>query len=132
MDLLLRELEDESSDLWFSKGFLTGKHSLKRRLRIWTLQCGVAQNMNELYDSVDPEVVLSLLVHKVILASLEQGVREGGLLLHDWLVILTVQYNEAHKLVHYKNGSSVTVQIDVAFSQCPELQPLPRLVFALL
>ncbi|XP_024199429.1 uncharacterized protein LOC112202661 isoform X2 [Rosa chinensis] len=109
-----------------------GKHSLKRRLRIWTLQCGVAQNMNELYDSVDPEVVLSLLVHKVILASLEQGVREGGLLLHDWLVILTVQYNEAHKLVHYKNGSSVTVQIDVAFSQCPELQPLPRLVFALL
>ncbi|PRQ31945.1 putative sec23/Sec24, helical domain-containing protein [Rosa chinensis] len=110
---------------------LAGKHSLKRRLRIWTLQCGVAQNMNELYDSVDPEVVLSLLVHKVILASLEQGVREGRLLLHDWLVILTVQYNEAHKLVHYKNRSSLTAQIDVAFSQCPELQPLPRLVFAL-
>ncbi|KAM5585192.1 protein transport protein SEC23 D [Rosa sericea] len=109
-----------------------GKHSLKRRLRIRTLQCGVAQNMNELYDSVDPEVVLSLLVHKVILASLEQGVREGRLLLHDWLVILTAQYNEAYKLVHYKNGSSVTAQIDVAFSQCPELQPLPRLVFALL
>ncbi|XP_062016744.1 protein transport protein SEC23 D [Rosa rugosa] len=109
-----------------------GKHSLKRRLRIRTLQCGVAQNMNELYDSVDPEVVLSLLVHKVILASLEQGVREGRLLLHDWLVILTAQYNEAYKIVHYKNGSSVTAQIDVAFSQCPELQPLPRLVFALL
>ncbi|CAN6557234.1 unnamed protein product [Malus baccata var. baccata] len=38
-----------------------GKYSLKRRLRIRTLQCGVAQNMNELYDSVDPEVILSLL-----------------------------------------------------------------------
>ncbi|KAB1223128.1 Protein transport protein SEC24-1 [Morella rubra] len=108
------------------------KHSLKRRLRIRTLQYGTAQNINEIYDTVDPEVVLSLLVHKVILASLEQGVREGRLLLHDWLVILTAQYNEAYKLVQYKNGSSVTAQIDVAFSQCPQLQPLPRLVFGLL
>lgn len=109
-----------------------GKYSLKRRLRIRTLQCGVAQNMNELYDSVDPEVILSLLVHKVILASLEQGVREGRILLHDWLVILTAQYNEAYKLIQYKNGSAGTAQIDVAFTQCPELQSLPRLVFALL
>ncbi|KAF3439416.1 hypothetical protein FNV43_RR17694 [Rhamnella rubrinervis] len=108
------------------------KHSLKRRLRIRTLQFGTAQNVNELYDSVDPEVVLSLLVHKVILASLEQGVREGRMLLHDWLVILTAQYNDAYKLVQYKNGSQVTSQIDVAFSQCPQLQHLPRLVFALL
>ncbi|KAK9279753.1 hypothetical protein L1049_013435 [Liquidambar formosana] len=108
------------------------KHSLKRRLRIRTLQYGTAQNINELYDSVDPEVILSLLVHKVISASLEQGVREGRMLLHDWLVILTAQYNDAFKLVQYKNGSSITAQIDVAFSQCPQLQPLPRLVFALL
>ncbi|GMY15801.1 protein transport protein Sec24-like At3g07100 [Fagus crenata] len=108
------------------------KHSLKRRLRIRTLQYGAAQNINELYDSVDHEVVLSLLVHKVILASLEQGVRDGRILLHDWLVILTAQYNDAYKLVQYKNGSSVTAQVDVSFSQCPQLQPLPRLVFALL
>ena len=54
------------------------------------------------------------------------------MLLHDWLVILTAQYNEAFKLL-YKNGSSsITAQMDVAFSQCPQLQPLPRLVFALL
>ncbi|KAL5583227.1 hypothetical protein UlMin_015669 [Ulmus minor] len=109
-----------------------GKYSLKRRLRIRTLQYGTAQNVNELYDSVDPEVVLSLLVHKVILASLEQGVREGRLLLHDWLVILTAQYNDAYKLVQYNNKSSITSQIDVAFSQCPQLQHLPRVVFALL
>ncbi|KAA8549876.1 hypothetical protein F0562_001560 [Nyssa sinensis] len=108
------------------------KHSLKRRLRIRTLQCGAAQNINELYDSVDPEVVLSILVHKVILASLEQGVREGRMLLHDWLVILTAQYNEACKVVQYAHGSSTTAHIDVAFSQCPQLQLLPRLVFALL
>lgn len=108
------------------------KNSLKRRLRIRTLQFGTSQNINELYDSVDPEVVLSLLVHKVILASLGQGVREGRILLHDWLVILTAQYNDAFKLAQCKNGSSGTSHIDVSFSQCPQLQPLPRLVFALL
>jgi len=54
------------------------------------------------------------------------------MLLNDWLVILTAQYNDAYKLVEYKNGSSVIGQVDVAFSQCPQLQPLPRLVFALL
>ncbi|KAL5832576.1 hypothetical protein ACOSQ3_016250 [Xanthoceras sorbifolium] len=109
-----------------------GKYSLKRRLRIRTLQFVTAQNINELYDNVDPETVLSVLVHKVILASLEQGVREGRMLLHDWLVILTAQYNEAFKLVQYKNGNSVMSQIDVEFLQCPQLQRLPRLVFALL
>ncbi|KAJ6897371.1 protein transport protein SEC24-like [Populus alba x Populus x berolinensis] len=154
-----------------------GKHLLQRRLRIRTLQFGTARNMNELYDSVDPEAVLSILVHKVppqscysnnlfkekktivfnsvgetwgsvqeinanylpdspypevILASLEQGVREGRMLLHDWLVILTAQYNDASKIVQFKNGGLIASQIDVAFSQCPQLQPLPRLVFALL
>lgn len=68
---------------------------------------------------------------QVILASLEQGVREGRMLLHDWLVILTAQYNDAYKLVEYNNGNSI-LRADVAFSQCPQLQPLPRLVFALL
>ncbi|KAL3752313.1 hypothetical protein ACJRO7_013033 [Eucalyptus globulus] len=107
-------------------------YSLKRRLRIRTLQYTAAHNMNEVYDSVDPEVVLSLLVHKVISASLEQGVREGRMLLHDWLVILTAQYNDAYKLIQPKNGSPVNTQVDVAFLQCPQLQTLPHLIFALL
>jgi len=110
-----------------------GKHTLQRRLRIRTMQFGTAHNINEIYDSVDHEVVLSLLVHKVILASLEDGVREGRALLHDWLVILTAQYNDAFNLVQYKNGNkSMSSQIDITFSQCPQLEPLPRLVFALL
>lgn len=108
------------------------KYSLKRRLRIRTLRFGTARNINELYDSVDHEAVLSILVHKVISASLEQGVREGRMLLHDWLVILTAQYNDACKLVQYDQGSSTAARIDIALSQCPQLQPLPRLVFALL
>ncbi|XP_068656733.1 protein transport protein SEC23 D-like isoform X4 [Aristolochia californica] len=106
-------------------------YSLKRHLRIRTFQYATAANMNELYDSVDPEVVLSILVHKVISASLEQGIREGRILLQDWLVILTAQYNEAYKLVQHGNESLLS-RVDVAFSQCPQLQPLSRLVFALL
>lgn len=54
------------------------------------------------------------------------------MLLHDWLVILTAQYNDACKLIQSGHGGSSGVHIDVAFSQCPQLQPLPRLVFALL
>ncbi|CAH1452419.1 unnamed protein product [Lactuca virosa] len=108
------------------------KYTLKRRLRIRTMQFGVAHNFNELYDSVDPEVVLSILVHKVILASSSEGVREGRMLLHDWLVILTAQYNEVIKTGVTEYGSSSGSLIDVTFSQCPQLQALPRLVFALL
>ncbi|XP_027105957.2 protein transport protein SEC23 D-like [Coffea arabica] len=108
------------------------KHSLQRRLRIHTLQFTTAHNINEVYDSVDPEVVLSILVHKVILISLEQGVREGRVLLNDWLVLLTARYNDACKLLQFERGNSATAHVDVAFSQCPQLQPLPRLVFALL
>ncbi|KAG6496507.1 hypothetical protein ZIOFF_044374 [Zingiber officinale] len=109
----------------------SSKFCVKRRLRIRTLQYSFASNINELYDSVDPEATLSILVHKVILASLKEGVREGRLLLHDWLVILTAQYNDAHGLV--QSGTvNATSRVDVAFSQCPQLQSMPRLIFALL
>ncbi|OAY63956.1 Protein transport protein SEC24 [Ananas comosus] len=109
------------------------RYSLQRRLRIRTLQYSVASSVVDLYNSVDPEVVSSFLVHKVISASLVQGVREGRLLLHDWLVILTAQYNDACKIVQFDGGNTTTVsRVDVAFSQCPQLQPIPWLVFALL
>lgn len=69
---------------------------------------------------------------QVILSSLEHGVREGRILLHEWLVNLVAQYNDAFKIAEYTRGSLTTPHIDVAFTQCPQLQPLPRLVFALL
>ncbi|XP_071697944.1 protein transport protein SEC23 D-like isoform X2 [Rutidosis leptorrhynchoides] len=108
------------------------KYTLKRRLRIRTMQFGVAHTFNELYDSVDPEVVLSILVHKVILSSLSEGVGEGRMLLHDWLVILTAQYNDSCKNDSNEFGSSTGSLIDVTFAQCPQLQLLPHLIFALL
>lgn len=76
--------------------------------------------------------MLHVLLSQVILASLEHGVREGRILLHDWLVILIAQYNDVYKLVQFDHRNSTTVNIDVSFSQCPQLQPLVRLVFALL
>ncbi|XP_074589227.1 protein transport protein SEC23 D-like [Curcuma longa] len=121
----------EDTDTTESNSARSSKFCVKRRLRIRTLQYSSASNMNELYDSVDPEATLSILVHKVILASLKEGVREGRLLLHDWLIILTAQYNDAHGLVQ-SGAVNETSRVDVAFSQCPQLQSMPRLIFALL
>ncbi|KAJ7538391.1 hypothetical protein O6H91_11G046100 [Diphasiastrum complanatum] len=107
------------------------KFSIKRRLRIRTMSMGVAKSFKDIYESTDSEVVLSILTHKIIEASLEEGVREGRLLLHDWLVILTAQYNEFYKLAQFGQPSTFS-RLDAAFSKCPRLQPLPRLAFALL
>jgi hypothetical protein len=41
-------------------------YTLKRQLRIWTLQIGVAANYAELYESAQPEVILTVLTHKVM------------------------------------------------------------------
>ncbi|KAK4440604.1 putative protein, mitochondrial [Sesamum alatum] len=108
------------------------KFSLKRRLRIRTLQFATAANINEIYDSVDHEVVLSILVHELILTSLEQGVGKSRTSLHEWLVNLTARCNEAFRIDEYKRGGLATAGADVAFHQCPQLQVLSRLVFALL
>lgn len=42
------------------------KFSLQRRLRIRTIQYTTAGGINDLYDNVDPETVLCILVHKVL------------------------------------------------------------------
>lgn len=41
-------------------------YTLKRQLRTWTLQIGVAVNYAELYESAQPEVILTVLTHKVM------------------------------------------------------------------
>ena len=47
--------------------------------------------------------------------------KEGRLLLHDWLVIFTAQYNDAYKIVEFGKPGT-TSSLDVAFSHCPQLQ----------
>ncbi|CAI7844557.1 unnamed protein product [Closterium sp. NIES-54] len=104
---------------------------LRRRLRVKTICVDVAKGAREIYESADNESILTVLTHKVIRASLEEGVREGRLLLQDWLIILTAHYNHAFGLAQFNQPHSVT-RLDVSFSACPQLQPLPRLAFALL
>ncbi|EMS61482.1 Protein transport protein Sec24C [Triticum urartu] len=101
---------------------------LKRRLRIRTLQYRPANNINEIYDSVDQEAVLHILVHKVILVSLENGVREGRNSVHDWLAILITRYNDALR----SDPRTPESHIDIDFSQCPHLQMIPQFVFGML
>lgn len=72
-----------------------------------------------------------ILMWQIIRASLDDGVKEARALLHDWLVILTAQYNDYYKLAQFEQ-TSTSNRLDVAFSKCPQLQALPRHVFALL
>jgi hypothetical protein len=53
------------------------------------------------------------------------------IVLQDWLVILTAHYNEHYGIAEFGERAA-SAQMDVSFSQCEALQPLARLVFALL
>lgn len=105
------------------------KFSLQRRLRVRTIQYNTTANIWDLYDFADPDVVLTILVHQVIVASLSDVV-EARLWLHDWLAFFIAQYNKAYKIV--RSANTGVSDIDVDFSNCSQLQPLARLVFAFL
>jgi hypothetical protein len=46
------------------------KYLLERRLRVRTIQYNTTANIWDLYDFVDPDVVLTILVHQVELLSI--------------------------------------------------------------
>uniref|UniRef100_A0A0E0DDW3 Sec23/Sec24 trunk domain-containing protein n=1 Tax=Oryza meridionalis TaxID=40149 RepID=A0A0E0DDW3_9ORYZ len=118
---------DTSSDV--SNSVSRSKFTLQRRLRVRTIQYNITANIWDLYDFVDPDVVLTILVHQVILASLSD-VLEARIWLRDWLVNFIAQYNKAYKVV--RSGGTGMSDIDVDFIHCSQLQPLSRLVFAFL
>jgi len=107
------------------------KYILSRRLRVNTVALKLGATPKEVYASADAEAILALLQHKIVRASLEEGIAEGQLLLQDWLVILTAHYNEHFGLAEFGERAA-SAQLDVAFAHCEALQSLPRLVFALL
>ncbi|RLM66017.1 protein transport protein Sec24C-like [Panicum miliaceum] len=82
------------------------KYSLERRLRVRTIQYNTTANIWDLYDFVDPDVVLTILVHQVILSSLSD-VPETRLWLEDWLVAVIAQYNKAYKNVTSGGGTGI-------------------------
>ncbi|KAK3267501.1 hypothetical protein CYMTET_23947, partial [Cymbomonas tetramitiformis] len=108
-----------------------GKQFLCRRLRLFTTSVKCTAKAQEVYQHANAETILSLLQHKIVRASLEEGIPEGRLLLQDWLVILTAQYN-SHCGIATFGESAATAPLDVTFSKCEALQSLPRFVYALL
>lgn len=48
------------------------RYVLKRRLRVRTVELGLSRNIYELYESADPEVILTILTHKVLSHTVSQ------------------------------------------------------------
>eukprot|EP01118_Nematostelium_gracile_P016159 TRINITY_DN6631_c0_g1_i1.p1 TRINITY_DN6631_c0_g1~~TRINITY_DN6631_c0_g1_i1.p1 ORF type:complete len:315 (+),score=45.79 TRINITY_DN6631_c0_g1_i1:319-1263(+) len=104
---------------------LLAEDKMIRVLRLYTQQLLVTENADNIYEHANINCVLSLLVHKVIRACLDEGINEGRLLLQDWLIIFIIQYNEQLRSRTKKN-------LDTSFSKFNNLKNLSRLVFALL
>jgi len=94
-----------------------------RRLRVYTIQCPIAVSPTQLYESADEKAILVLLSHKIMQASLEDGLKEGRFLLQDWLTVLLHQFNKNI----YTKGSP----LDLTFTKFTNLHNLTRFVFAL-
>lgn len=75
-----------------------------------------------------PLILFSYTCPQVILESLDKGVREARQQVHAWLALLAARYNQALS----SDARTPLSSIDVDFSQCPKLQMVPQLVFALL
>uniref|UniRef100_A0A7S0WBM9 Protein transport protein SEC23 n=1 Tax=Hemiselmis tepida TaxID=464990 RepID=A0A7S0WBM9_9CRYP len=102
-----------------------GSYQVQRRLRIETVRTDIGRQALELYSSVDAEVVMSLLCHKIGEAIRKEGMAEARMLLQDWLVILTARYNQH---VMRRTGAGM----DTSFAKYPPLQMLPRFVHGML
>ncbi|KAK3142681.1 hypothetical protein QOZ80_4BG0349890 [Eleusine coracana subsp. coracana] len=120
--------DGDTSDV--SNSDCRSKYSLQRRIRVRTIQYNATANIWDLYDFVDPDVVLTIMLHQVILASLSDVV-EARLLLQEWLVTAISQYNKAYQNVASGGGAGI-YNVDVNFSHCSQLQPLSRFVFSIL
>ncbi|WIA11779.1 hypothetical protein OEZ85_011873 [Tetradesmus obliquus] len=104
---------------------------VQRRLRVCTIRLPVALGPAEVYSSVDADTVLTVLTHKITKAVRTQSVSEARLLLRDWLVIFTANYHR-NSFMRASAAQLLQLPVDLTFSSCPPLQPLPRLVYALL
>eukprot|EP01104_Vermistella_antarctica_P009054 TRINITY_DN230_c0_g3_i1.p1 TRINITY_DN230_c0_g3~~TRINITY_DN230_c0_g3_i1.p1 ORF type:complete len:746 (+),score=141.18 TRINITY_DN230_c0_g3_i1:85-2322(+) len=99
---------------------------LVKRLRVVTAKMEVAPTPDILYRDGDPNVMITLLTHKISQVVMTEGILTARSLLEGWLVYLMIQYNQ--QVV----GTSNRQNIDVSFSQFANLRVLPRLVYALL
>eukprot|EP01105_Mastigella_eilhardi_P020603 TRINITY_DN4919_c0_g2_i1.p1 TRINITY_DN4919_c0_g2~~TRINITY_DN4919_c0_g2_i1.p1 ORF type:complete len:704 (-),score=147.06 TRINITY_DN4919_c0_g2_i1:92-1897(-) len=103
------------------------KSCLQRRMRVHTMKLQTAATAAELYNSCNADVVVALLSQKIMRASLEQGLAEARLLVQDFVVLLATHYIEIAPAT-----AAAPRSLDFAFTTCPSIAPLPRLLFGLL
>eukprot|EP00775_Hariotina_reticulata_P007478 gene7478-7687_t len=105
---------------------------LLREVGPWvTHRLPVALGPADVYGSVDADAVLTTLTHKITKAVRSQSVSEARLLLRDWLVIFTANYHR-NSFMRASAAQLLQLPVELTFTSCPPLQPLPRLVYALL
>lgn len=62
-------------------------------MRIMTLAVPVASEPADVYDHINADALLAMLVHKIGNVVLQQGLEQGQGLLQDWLVLFVAAYN---------------------------------------
>ena len=105
---------------------------VQRRLRIVTREAHVADSVRKMYNEAQPDIIMTVLTHKIIRASLDDGVREGRLLLQDWLSILAACYNKNRETTRKDISGVGGVNVDLTFADYSALMYIPRYVYALL
>lgn len=99
---------------------------VRRKLRICNVRVDTSLHVKEVYRSANPDVIMSLMAHKIFRASLDEGVAEARLLLQDWLCILLAKFNEATKADRHRG------EITLSFVGYDGLFHLQRYVYGLL
>ena len=82
----------------------------------------LAKSPCALYDNADPEVILTVLLHKINKAAEAEGLAEARGLLQDWLVTLTARYNQR---VAKRLKPDQTLDVSVVLG-CTASSPLRR------
>jgi len=64
----------------------TDDWTVVRRLRVFSTNLGTSSDSEDVYDAVDVVCLASTMFNKLLIAGIEQGLREANMLARDWLV----------------------------------------------
>jgi hypothetical protein len=112
---------------------------LQRRVRVFTAAFPVARSAAELYAGADAQALAFALTQQVASVAGAEGTDEAAATLADWLVSLTAAFHEWVTLGEYHPAAAPNsppeagrAPVDASFAAAEALQPVPRLVYALL
>eukprot|EP00455_Lapot_gusevi_P015177 TRINITY_DN17664_c0_g1_i4.p1 TRINITY_DN17664_c0_g1~~TRINITY_DN17664_c0_g1_i4.p1 ORF type:complete len:341 (-),score=60.13 TRINITY_DN17664_c0_g1_i4:5-1027(-) len=102
---------------------------LVRKLRVCTVRLRVARVVNEIYETANPEAILTCLIHDAWKYVVNQGVSEARGVLQDWLIQALASFNEHMCRI---DPDVPVAHVDRSFSSVASLRFLSRYIFALL